>query len=207
MGGVFNVVNLHVYHYAGNNPVKYTDPDGKFILMFGLSSTAGAGTGVSNNTGIFICISNDFKKISIGQYTTSQTGAYIGLGASIGWEFTIAPFAQDFSDIEGFALVAGGSAVGIGGEVGYNPSAKTFSEKIRSITIAGSNSIGPGFPGEGHVWTAYTKKIVEFSLDKPIYEIIQIKKDIESFIKDNDIDGLNDYLRKKDFFNDIFGGE
>jgi hypothetical protein len=28
MGGVFNVVNLHVYHYAGNNPVKYTDPDG-----------------------------------------------------------------------------------------------------------------------------------------------------------------------------------
>jgi hypothetical protein len=28
-GGVFNVVNLHVYHYAGNNPVKYTDPDGR----------------------------------------------------------------------------------------------------------------------------------------------------------------------------------
>ena len=31
MGGVFNVVNLHVYHYAGNNPVKYTDPDGRFV--------------------------------------------------------------------------------------------------------------------------------------------------------------------------------
>ena len=39
MGGVFNVVNLHLYHYAGigqrsdselqaNNPVKYTEPDG-----------------------------------------------------------------------------------------------------------------------------------------------------------------------------------
>ena len=28
MGGVFNYVNLHVYHYAGNNPVKYTDPTG-----------------------------------------------------------------------------------------------------------------------------------------------------------------------------------
>jgi hypothetical protein len=28
-GGVFNLVNLHVYHYAGNNPVKYTDPDGR----------------------------------------------------------------------------------------------------------------------------------------------------------------------------------
>ena len=29
MGGVFNVVNLHLYHYAGNNPVKYADPDGR----------------------------------------------------------------------------------------------------------------------------------------------------------------------------------
>jgi RHS repeat-associated protein len=29
MGGVFNTVNFHVYHYAGNNPVKYVDPDGE----------------------------------------------------------------------------------------------------------------------------------------------------------------------------------
>jgi hypothetical protein len=31
MGGVYNTVNLHVYHYAGNNPVKYVDPDGEKI--------------------------------------------------------------------------------------------------------------------------------------------------------------------------------
>jgi hypothetical protein len=29
MGGIFNTVNSHLYHYAGNNPVKYTDPDGE----------------------------------------------------------------------------------------------------------------------------------------------------------------------------------
>ena len=34
MGGVFNVVNLHLYHYAGNNPVKYTDPDGREDIYF-----------------------------------------------------------------------------------------------------------------------------------------------------------------------------
>ena len=34
MGGIYNIVNMHLYHYAGNNPVKYTDPDGKDIISF-----------------------------------------------------------------------------------------------------------------------------------------------------------------------------
>ena len=29
MGGIYNTVNFHLYHYAGNNPVKYTDPTGR----------------------------------------------------------------------------------------------------------------------------------------------------------------------------------
>jgi hypothetical protein len=31
MGGIYNTINLHTYHYAGNNPVKYTDPTGMWI--------------------------------------------------------------------------------------------------------------------------------------------------------------------------------
>ena len=41
MGGVFNVVNLHLYHYAGNNPVKYTDPTGRDIIHLLDPSAAG----------------------------------------------------------------------------------------------------------------------------------------------------------------------
>jgi len=64
MGGIFNVVNLQLYHYAGNNPVKYTDPDGREtsrwfsrnwdnLISLGLNiSEAVSGLAISSATGI-----------------------------------------------------------------------------------------------------------------------------------------------------------
>ena len=65
-----NAGSFHLYHYAGNNPVKYTDPDGRFLtrqFLAGLSQlTSGileevgaagisAGTvGVGTGVGVFL---------------------------------------------------------------------------------------------------------------------------------------------------------
>ena len=35
MGGIYNHINGNLYHYGGNNPVKYSDPDGRIIQVEG----------------------------------------------------------------------------------------------------------------------------------------------------------------------------
>ncbi|MGP1459848.1 MAG: hypothetical protein ACTTKL_11185 [Treponema sp.] len=39
MGGVFNNVNFNLYHYSANNPIKYTDPDGRMTKHKDLKGT------------------------------------------------------------------------------------------------------------------------------------------------------------------------
>ena len=73
MGGVFNVVNLHLYHYAGNNPIKYEDPDGDEIEL-----VSGAGLSFENYQGkkwdssaIFAFQRTGFDQSFIGQVSNA----------------------------------------------------------------------------------------------------------------------------------------
>jgi RHS repeat-associated protein len=59
MGGVFNYVNLHVYHYAGNNPVKLTDPDGRKNVQM----TVVTGTTVDGQTMSYSAPSDDAERM------------------------------------------------------------------------------------------------------------------------------------------------
>ena len=195
----FRKESLHLYNYCSNNPITYTDPDGKTIFLLGWASNAGCGTGVANNSGVYLL--TDWKgKVSIGFYSTESVGAFIGLGASTGAEFTIAPFADEFSDIEGYSLSAGGSGgifglVSVGGEVGFNPNAKTKNDKLQSLTISISGSIGVpgGSPGEGHIYNNYTIKLSELNISDPS-KVKEIQKNLKMYYDKNDYDGLSNYL-------------
>ena len=85
MGGLFNVVNLHVYHYAGYsqrsfelyNPIKYVDPDGKFTFQLGTGGTLAGGTAATAEVGI--CFSYDKDKgVDFGFYSKEGMGSFIG---------------------------------------------------------------------------------------------------------------------------------
>ena len=53
MGGIYNSINMHLYHYAGNNPVKYVDPTGKWTATLGIGSGLAAKVKFGVNAGKF----------------------------------------------------------------------------------------------------------------------------------------------------------
>jgi hypothetical protein len=113
MGGVFNYVNLHVYHYAGNNPVKLVDPDGKWTFSLGLSGSACAGAGVQGSVGIAFGHSKG-KGFSLGIYVSGGIQFGIPPSAGLGLTGSFSLKTESVSDLDGFSSSTGVS-IPIGG--------------------------------------------------------------------------------------------
>ena len=119
MGGVFNHINGNLYHYGGNNPVKYTDPDGETTLSFSIGCNAGAGEMVSRNYGFILGISSK-RGFSFGTFTSTSVGALEGASAGFGGSITLDLFTDYVETGVTQSLVIGGSGgegITCGGEV------------------------------------------------------------------------------------------
>jgi RHS repeat-associated protein len=130
MGGVYNTVNLHLYHYAGNNPVKYTDPDGRKFVISG---------------SIFYRVQTWFHLRRI-ERALRRSGDAEALNAFIKIkddETFVIQIRKPTPEEKGNFYDARGNSEAHG-IIGYNPS-----DTERGLDVSGSEQ-GPGFIGLGH---------------------------------------------------------
>jgi hypothetical protein len=151
---VFNLVNLHVYHYAGNNPVKYTDPDGRedkpplasriVNLLKNDGSTriqtigataSGTVTMTSGaiGAGVYIDPKNDKLQTIATALTANPMTAPLGVGL----------MALNTEDIGVYAESSAGAGGGIAGSLSVSVSTYTSLDAARGPYLEGGGSGGP----------------------------------------------------------------
>ena len=179
MGGIFNVVNLHVYHYAGYsqrsfelyNPIKYTDPDGRVLWWqfadgvlqtFGGTAEAVAGAcTVETGIGAFVFgwglkdVGDGLLKISFALKDDEFSGmipeAAGNVAESLGASDKTVKIVKDST-----GLAEG--AIGVGME-----NIKTVSTGIKGLDTAGTAASAGGFTSS----VFSTLKNIFSSPDKP----------------------------------------
>ena len=83
MGGVYNTVNLHLYHYAGNNPIKYEDPNGRWI-NFAIGAAAGFFASVASEVGLRMASGQPFGDALKNTFSDKTSLAVIASSTAIG---------------------------------------------------------------------------------------------------------------------------
>jgi len=143
MGGVFNAINFALYHYAGNNPVRYVDPTGCYDITSYLipdTSTNRPGTTINSVKAIVIHwtqVPNQTPKDTIDYWATGVTAGsahyVIGTDGSVYQSIPNTERARHGGIATG---VYKDKATSLFGE-GINPNAYSIGIELEPINSAG----------------------------------------------------------------------
>ena len=163
IGGVFNAVNLDVYHYAGNNPVKLVDPDGEATVVGAISGFVGgvATEILLQTTGNLISGKSTFEDLDVSDILVSGV---IGTGAgAIG----VGVITQGKKFIDAYKTYKTASAAYKARQIaiaaGKVRNAKKTEKVLRQVIFAKKEMAKAGLKAAGVV-TA--KKAVQYAADK-----------------------------------------
>lgn len=178
-----------------DNPVRYMDPDGEWVLNIDVFGSAGAGFGGSVSGGFSIGYSKE-KGVTFGVFTSESIGAEFSADASAGISVSLDVFSDGVESGTSRTMTIGGSAdigVSVGSDLTIDIDSKDVDVSIGVSKSKGTGgNIGAGVKigigasataGEAHVRYNSTQTKAT-SLNEVLDKAAQKMSNLENAIKD-----------------------